>query len=84
MAPIDPVLLTRLSADQVTCRQVQQCRSRWLSATPLLAHAGVVLACLRLLLRVVCIDISFQRRDGGLVNVDELYADVEYILGKAF
>jgi hypothetical protein len=51
---------------------------------PSLAHTGVMVACLCLLLRVGCLDITFQRRDGSRVDVDELHADVEYILGKAF
>jgi hypothetical protein len=37
-----------------------------------------------LLLRQGCIDIALQRHDVGLIDVDELYAYVEHILGKAF
>jgi hypothetical protein len=44
----------------------------------------MMVKCLCLLLRQRCIDIAFQRHDVGLIDVDELYAYVEYILGKAF
>lgn len=40
--------------------------------------------CLCLLLRQRCIHIALQRHDVGLIDVDELYAYVENILGKAF
>jgi hypothetical protein len=41
-------------------------------------------ASLCLLLQESCIDIALQCRDIGLIDVDELYAYVENILGKAF
>jgi len=47
------------------------------------ARTGVVV-CLCLLLRQGCIDVVLQCHDVGLIDVDELYAYVENILGKAF
>jgi hypothetical protein len=42
----------------------------------------MVMLCL--MLRQGCIDIALQCRDVGLIDVNELYAYVENILGKAF
>ena len=52
-------------------------------ARPSLTCTGVVV-CLCLLLRQGCIDVALQCHDVGLIDVDELYAYVENILGKAF
>lgn len=72
------------------CRVYRQIRepvdtteqNRSMAAPSLTRHGVVVRLCL--LLRQGCIDVALQCHDVGLIDVDELYAYMENILGKAF
>jgi hypothetical protein len=49
-----------------------------------MTRAGVMMASLHLLLQESCLDIALQCHDIVLIDVDELYAYMENILGKSF
>ena len=91
-SPLEPVLLPWMAPVISNLTAVSIGRSGNLSihraepihtGAPPLTRTGVVV-CLCLLLRQGCLDVALQCHDVGLIDVDELYAYMENILGKAF
>ena len=84
MAPVFSGLIAVSIGSSTSLPTPEQIRSTGLDARLSLSHDGVMVTCLYRLLRESCIDIALQCHDIGLIDVDELYAHMENILGKAF